>query len=181
MIGLYALSFWVPRILTTHGVTLRRLGWATALPSVFGAAGMLLWSRLSDGSTQRKHHLAAAFLLAAIGITTAALSPSQGAAWPLAGFSAAGIGVLAAMPIFWASLSQQLTPTRAAVAIAAVNSVGNLGGFLGPYAMGWMLKTTHQFRPGLLATAACLLTGAALTLLPTPQTLRAPFIAAPPR
>ena len=181
MIGLYALSFWVPRILSSHGVALHWLGWATALPSAFGALGMLLWSRLSDRLGQRQRHLAAALALAATGIATAALSPSHGAFWPLIGFSAAAIGVLAAMPIFWASLSQRLTPARAVVAIAAVNSIGNIGGFLGPYAMGWMLKTTHQFRPGLLATAACLLVGALLALIPMRlQSIRAPFVAVSP-
>lgn len=163
MVGLYGLGFWMPRILASQGVGLRWLGWTTALPFAAGACGMLMWSRTSDRSGAARRHLVAAFLLAAAGMAVTGLAAS----WPtaLVGLSTAAVGILAAMPIFWARLSQHFSGKHAAFAIAVVNSVGNIGGFLGPYGTGWLLKLTHGYRAGLLATSACLVGGGALVWL----------------
>jgi ACS family tartrate transporter-like MFS transporter len=163
MIGLYALGFWIPRMLSSLGVPVRQLGWMTAVPFLVGGVGMLLWGRHSDKSSNRKAHLALSFLSGAIGMTVVAFASTRLLA--VAGLSLASIGILSAMPIFWAVLSQQLTRAKSAVGIAAVNSVGNIGGFIGPYAIGWLLETTHHYRIGLLVTAISLLCGALLTMI----------------
>lgn len=156
MIGLYALGFWIPKILLAHDITFSRLGWLTAIPFLVGGAGMLFATRTVD-RRQQTARLYLAFLVAAAGMALTGLTPS----WPLAlaGLSIAATGVLSGMPLFWADFSQRVSPAESAISIAAVNSVGNIGGFLGPYAIGWLLSRTHAFLGGLLMTSAFLLSG----------------------
>ncbi|MGI4980880.1 MAG: MFS transporter [Janthinobacterium lividum] len=162
MIGLYELGFWTPRLLSSHGVSLRTLGWVNAVPYALGGAGMLLWSRWSDLRGERRWMLFASFLAAGAGFALTALATSAAAA--ALGLSLAAIGVFASMPVFWAATSQRLSAGTAALAIAAINSVGNVGGFLGPYATGWLLGRTHSYSAGLFASALALVAGAAVIL-----------------
>jgi ACS family tartrate transporter-like MFS transporter len=160
--GLYELSFWVPRLLFSAGVPLTRLGWLTAIPFVAGAVSMFQWSRWSDRSGERRLNLAGAFLAGACGLGMTAAAHS--APLMLVGLCVSGAGIFAALPLFWAAFSQRVTVAQAAVSIALVNSLGNVGGFAGPFASGWLLERTHGYVTGLLATAFCLLLGAALAL-----------------
>lgn len=161
-VGLYELGFWVPKLLSSHGVSLARLGWITAIPFGIGALGMFFWSNFSDRIREREFNLAGAFLAGALGMSITALADSATTA--VAGLSLAAIGIFAALPIFWASFSQRIAPVHAAVAIATVNSIGNVGGFLGPYATGWLLQRTHNYAAGLFATAGCLFAGMLVVL-----------------
>jgi ACS family tartrate transporter-like MFS transporter len=172
MVGLYALGFWIPKLLQSHGAPAAWLGWETAIPFAFGAIGMLLWSADSDKRKERRIHLAGSLATASIGILVTAIAPNSAVA--IAGLSMAAVGVFAAMPIFWAQCSQRLSTLRLATGIAVINSVGNLGGFLGPYASGWLLQRTGRFEAALLATSACLLVGTFLVVtgLRNPYDLR---------
>lgn len=162
-IGLYGLGFWIPKVLVSHGVVLKNLGWAAALPYVAAILGMILWSRSSDRRKERRFHLAGAYLTAAAGFALAAFAPS--AAVAIVGFSLAAIGVLSAMPIFWSTSTVRLAGPMVGAHIAVINSIGNLGGFVGPVAMGWMRQVTHTYVVGLASIAVCLVCGATLTLL----------------
>lgn len=162
MIGLYELGFWTPRLLSSHGVSLRALGWVNAVPYALGGAGMLLWSRWSDLRGERRWMLFASFCAAGAGFALTALASSATAA--ALGLGLAAFGVFASMPVFWAASSQRLTAGTVALAIAAINSVGNVGGFLGPYATGWLLGRTHSYSAGLFASALALLAGAVVVL-----------------
>jgi len=164
-IGLYALGFWVPRLLASHGVGLTLLGWLTAIPFAIGAAGMYLWSRYSDRTRERRLNLTFAMLTAGVGMGVTGLASSSTMA--IAGLSIAAVGIFAGLPLFWAAFSQQIAPQHAAVGIAVVNSIGGLGGFLGPYATGVLLRRTHGYAAGLAATALCLFCGALLAFAST--------------
>lgn len=162
-VGLYELGFWVPRLLAARGVGIAQLGWITAVPFALGALGMYLWSRASDHTGERDVNLCFAFLCGAVGMAiTAFISTAVGAT---AGLSVAAVGIFAALPIFWAAFSQRTRAEHRAVGIATVNSIGNVGGFLGPYATGWLLDRTHSYAAGLYATAACLALGGAAVLV----------------
>ena len=162
MIGLYELGFWTPRLLASHGVGLRALGWLNALPYAVGAVGLLPWCRLSDRRGERRWTLFTSFALAALGFVIAAAASSV---WLcLLGLSVASFGVFVSMPVFWAAVTQRVTVLAAALGIAVINSFGNVGGFIGPYATGWLLTHTHSYVAGLLGTAMALLVGAALVL-----------------
>lgn len=161
MMGLYELGFWTPRLLTSHGVSLRALGWVNALPYGLGGLGMLLWGHLSDRRGSRRSMLVFSFLAASAGFALTARAPSP--LWVTVALSLAAFGVFSSMAVFWAAASQRLAAgAAAAVGIAIINSVGNVGGFLGPYATGALLNRTHSYSAGLLASAAALLIGAAV-------------------
>jgi ACS family tartrate transporter-like MFS transporter len=160
MIGLYGLGFWIPTVLKSHGMSPESLGWATALPYLAAIAGMVLWSRSSDRRRERRFHLAAAYLTAAAGFLLAAFAPSASVA--IAGFGLAAIGVLSAMPVFWSASTVRLAGPMVGAHIAVINSIGNLGGFFGPVAMGWLRQVTHNFIAGLASIAGCLVCGALL-------------------
>ncbi len=66
-LGLYGLGFWIPTVLASHGMELKSLGWATALPYLAAIVAMILWSRSSDRHRERRYHLVAAYLAAAAG------------------------------------------------------------------------------------------------------------------
>lgn len=163
MIGLYALGFWVPRILASRGVSSSHLGWLTSLPYALGAGGMMLSTWSSDRFGERRWHVFAAFLCAAAGIGIAA--PAFHWTASLAGLSLAAVGVFSAMPIFWTYVTQGLDARLSATTIAFVNSVGNIGGFVGPLIIGTILQHTNSYAYGLLFTALSLALGAAVLLL----------------
>ena len=157
-IGIYGLGFWLPTVLASHGLTLRNLGWAAALPYLAATFATVLWSRSSDRLREQRIHLAAAFLTAAAGFVLAALAPN--AATAIVGFALAAIGVLAAMPVFWSAATLRLAGPMVGASIAVINSIGNLGGFVGPVLMGWLHQATHTYLAGLITIAAVLIIGA---------------------
>lgn len=171
MIGLYGLGFWIPRILTSEGLTVAHTGWIVAFPYLVSAVGMVLWCRHSDSSRERTWHVVLAFLCAALGMYIA--SASHLLAVSITGFSIAALGIFSAMPLFWATTTEHLGENSVA-GIAVVNALGNFGGFVGPVWMGWLLDRTHFFSAGLLAVAITLALGAILIgglvhMVPSPK------------
>ena len=101
--------------------------------------------------------------IAALGFAVIALIPSLPAA--LVGFCIAAVGLMASVPIFWSLAASRLSGKAAGTAIAIVNSMGAVGGFAGPYTMGWLRDATHTYTAGLWAIAICLALGAVLVLV----------------
>ena len=75
------------------------------------------------------------------------------------------MGVYAALPTFWTLPTAFLTGSAAAGGIALINSIGNLGGFVGPYAIGWIKDTTGETTLGLVVLSAGLIMAGVVTLL----------------
>jgi len=149
---LYALSFFLPSIVKDFGFSGLRSGCVTAVPYVAGTIGMILWSRSSDYHRERKGHAVAALAVAAAGVAAAAWV--QGPVAKMVAFSIAGVGIFASLPVLWTLPSSLLTGAAAAGGIAIINSVGNLSGFAGTYAMGWFKDKTGNYRDGLFIIAA---------------------------
>ena len=161
-VALYALGFWVPKLLASHGVGLEWLGWLSAVPFVVGGLSMLLWTRRADRTGGHLRHFSVAMLTGAVGFVCAALAPSV---WMVvAGLAVAAVGVYASLPIWWAGFSQKVSAAHAAVAIAIVNSIGNMGGFAGPPAIGWLTMRTHSYVAALVMTGVCCVIGAGLAM-----------------
>ncbi len=158
MVGLYGLSFWIPKVLVSRGMSLQSLSWAAALPYLAAVFGMILWSWSSDRRHERRFHLTGAYLVAAAGFLLAACAPGNSLA--IGGFGLAAVGVLSAMPVFWSASTVRLAGPMVGAHIAVINSIGNLGGFFGPVAMGWQHQVTHNYVAGLASIAACLACGA---------------------
>jgi len=110
----------------------------------------------------------AALVIAGLGLAGAGLiGPSYAALWLIA---AANFGIYGIKGPFWSLPSMFLTGTAAAGGIALINSVGNLGGFAGPYILGYVKDTTHSYVMGLYVLAGLAISAAIVTaLLKTPS------------
>src|SRR5215211_4264381 len=158
----YGVAFFLPTIVKGFGVTNFQTGLLSALPFVFGAVGMVLLGRNSDRTLKRKEHVCFAMVLAAVGVAGAGLVSSPFLVLGLLCLSQ--IGVSATPPLLWPIPSAFLTGTSAAAGIAAINSIGNLSGFAGPYVMGYLKDATGDFTAGLLVLGGCALVGGLVAL-----------------
>src|ERR1700749_2907401 len=154
----YGVAFFLPTSIKGFGVSDTQTGLLAALPFVFGAIGMVLLGRHSDKTMERKGHVAVALLMGTIGVGLAGLISNPVVVMALLCF--AQIGISAVPPMFWPLPASFLTGASAAAGIAAINSLGNLSGFAGPYAMGYLKDLTGSFTAGLLLLAGCALVGA---------------------
>jgi MFS transporter, ACS family, tartrate transporter len=167
----YGITFFLPQIVKGIGLSNAMTGLVTAIPYTIGTIGMLLWGASSDRHNERRRHFCWACLLAAGGLVGAGLLGSTFAG--LALMSVATVGLYGSKPAFWPMPSAFLTGTAAAGGIALVNSIGNLGGYVGPFIVGWIKDSTGSFEAGLYFLAACaLLSGiiAYLAVQPTGRT-----------
>lgn len=161
--GLYGFAFWGPQMIKTlAGATNQQTGLLTMMPYLLAAAAIVLWGRSSDARQERRWHLAIPMLLGAAGFAFASVVQAN-AALSLIAFTAAIMGVYAAIPIFWTRPAAILAGTGAAAGIALVNAVGNLGGYFGPTVIG-LLKDSGGYAAGLGFLAGVLLVAAVLAL-----------------
>lgn len=153
--GNYGLIFFLPKILVVRGASPLSTGWWATLTFGCGAIAMFFASRARSFRS-----LPLLFVVAAAGFAAAGTIPSLAVA--VAGFCIAASGIMASLPIFWSVSSSRFTGKAAGAAIATVNSVGAVGAFAGPYAMGWLRDFTHSYATGLWVIAGCLSLGAGL-------------------
>jgi MFS transporter, ACS family, tartrate transporter len=158
----YGVAFFLPTIIKNFGVSDTQTGLLAALPFVFGALGMVLLGRHSDHTMERKGHIAVTLLMAAIGIGLSGLVSSPIIVMALLCFAQIGVSSVPAM--FWPLPASFLTGASAAAGIAAINSLGNLSGFAGPFAMGYLKDLSGDFTVGLLLLAGCAVLGAAVVM-----------------
>jgi ACS family tartrate transporter-like MFS transporter len=172
----YGITFFLPLIVNAHGLSDLATGFVTAIPYTIGTIGMIAWAWSSDRLHERRWHFVVAALLAAAGLVAAA-AWSASLVLAIAAMSAAAIGLYGSKPAFWPLPSMFLSGTAAAGGIALVNSIGNLGGFVGPYVVGWIRDSTKSYEVGLLFLAGCALLSAMIALVtvkaerPQPSTL----------
>jgi len=121
-----------------------------------------LWARYVDQKGRRIVNLAIACLLGGAGLLAPILSGSL--ALGLTGFSAALVGVTAARAIFWSIPTRFLTGAAAAGGLAFINSIGTVGGFVGPFMMGWLKEFSGSYIVGLTAVAAIMISAAVASM-----------------
>jgi MFS transporter, ACS family, tartrate transporter len=136
-------------------------GFVSAVPYVVGAAAMATWARQSDRTNERRLHTVIPLVVTAAGLVAAAITRTAGLT--IAAFAVTTAGIYAAFPVFWALPTAVLSGSAAAGGIALINSIGNLSGFVGPYAMGWFKDVTGSYTIGLLVLAS-LAAAAAVTV-----------------
>ncbi len=159
----YGLSFFLPQIVKAFGLTNVQAGFVTALPYAVGALGMILWGRHSDKTQERKWHVIIPLLVIVFGLAAAASVDDP--AVKMAFLCVAGFGFFAVLPVFWTLPTSFLSGAGAAAGIAAVNSIGNLGGYFGPQVFGWLRDSTHTDYAGLVFLAACALVAVVIVLV----------------
>ena len=153
-----------PQIIKSMGqFTNMEVGWLTMIPYVAGTIAMLVWARLSDRLRERRWHLLVACLFSTAGLAMAGLT--MGSWWAMVGMSMAAMGFYGCKGPFWAMPPMFMTGTAAAVAIAWINSVGNLGGFFGPWYVGVVRDMTGSFAGGLYGLAFLSLLSAVICAL----------------
>jgi MFS transporter, ACS family, tartrate transporter len=153
--GNYGLTFWLPKILTSVGASTIATGWWGTTTFGFAALAML-WASQRRGFRT----LPWLFAAAAGGFVIAGLANSVPVA--VVGFCIAAMGTLAGLPMFWSLAASRLSGKAAGAAIALVNSVGAVGAFAGPSAMGWLHDATHHYSAGLWAIAGAMTIGGLL-------------------
>jgi MFS transporter, ACS family, tartrate transporter len=163
----YGITFFLPQIVKGLGGSDMRTGLLTAAPYVLGTIGMLAWSQSSDRTRERKWHFILACVLGAAGLIAAGALGSTYAA--LVAIAIATVGIYGSKPSFWPMPSEFLTGTAAAGGIALVNCIGNLGGFIGPYAVGWIKDSTGDFSAALYFLAGSAMLSALITLVLIPS------------
>lgn len=161
--GLYTLGIWAPQIIKSFGLSTMAVGLLNAVPPTIAVVAMILWARHSDKTGERTWHVVIACLVAAAGLALAGGAASVVAV--IAALSLVNVGISAAKPPLWAMPTMFLSGSAAAVGIATINSIGNLGGFVGPWAIGWIKDQTGSFTGGLIFVSGLLLLSAVVTLI----------------
>ncbi|MSR30536.1 MAG: MFS transporter [Gemmataceae bacterium] len=170
IMGMYGISLWLAEIL--HGAAMLsniQTGLFAAIPFLLGTVAMAAWGWNSDRLGERRWHLVLGNLFGACGFFLCCLQPGNFAV-ALTGMIIASMGVHACFGPFWALKTTLLGPALAAVGIALINSLGNLGGFVGPYLMGYLRDLTGSLSFGLFlfGLSSTIAAGLALTLSLTP-------------
>jgi ACS family tartrate transporter-like MFS transporter len=152
----------IPQIVKSLGVTSNMtVGWLTMIPYVIAGIVELAWGQISDRMNERRWNLFVGCMLSAIGLVIAGLT--MGTWWAMVGMTIAACGFYGSKGPFWAMPGMFLTGPAAAAAIAWINSIGNLGGFFGPWYVGFMKDATGSYTGGLYGLALFGFAAAAIT------------------
>jgi ACS family tartrate transporter-like MFS transporter len=163
IVGTYGVGVWLPQVVKGFGLTNLQVGFVAAIPYLFGAVIMVLWARHSDKTLERSWHVAGAGF-----VTAAGLAASGYVGSPLLSLIALTIGVagnFAFFGTFWSIPPSFLSGRSAAAGIALIISVGNLGGLVGPYVLGWTVEITHDFVLGFTIMAGFFLLASLMILM----------------
>jgi MFS family permease len=162
----WGLSFFLPQILKGFGLNNVQTGFVAAIPFAVGAFGCYIWGKHSDYTKERPLHVAAALIIAGgfIGFSTLFTSPLM----QMIMLSIAGFGMFAYIGPFWAMSTARLSgagPAAAAAALAAINTIASVAGFVTPYAFGYIKDVTNSFTGGFLMITAVSFIGMVIVLV----------------
>ena len=157
VIALYGLNLWQPQMIKAMGYTNIETGFIVALPYLLAMGAMVALGWSSDRSGERAGHVAFGAFAGAAGMAGAVLLTDHAAI--IASLCVACCGIYAALAVFWTLPASMLRGTAAAGGLALLNSFSNLGGFFGPYLMGWARQTTGNFTLGMMLLAGMLVLG----------------------
>jgi sugar phosphate permease len=169
--------FWLPTIIKKlSGSSNLVVTLIAALPYAVGLVAILFVGWSSDRSKERRWHTAISMVAASVGLFSGVILQDH-PALAISMFCLAAAGLFGYLPGFWALPTSFLTGTPAAASIGLINSVGNLGGFAGPYVVGYLNETTHSFVGGVLylSLSALVATGLILSLRGSRQAEQTPM------
>jgi len=172
--GLYTLGLWAPLMIREFGFSAWQTGLLNAVPSVIAVVAMIVWARHSDKRGERTWHVVIPCVLACVGFVFAGRANT--ALMTVLALVAVNVGISAAKAPVWAMPSLFLSGAGAAAGIAAINSLGNLGGFVGPAVIGWLKGRTGSYAAGLYVVGATLALSAVVTLLLSRSARRQPAV-----
>jgi ACS family tartrate transporter-like MFS transporter len=146
--------FFIPQIIKSLGTVANSnmtVGWLTMIPYICGGIALVVWGRVSDRMNERRWNLLMACVLSTGGLVMAGLT--MGTWWALVGMSLAAMGFYGSKGPFFAMPPMFLSGTALAAGFAWINSIGNLGGFFGPWWIGVMKDATGSYAGGLYGLA----------------------------
>jgi MFS transporter, ACS family, tartrate transporter len=160
LVGSYGVGIWLPQIIKLGHLSNLQIGFVTSGVYAVASASMILWANHVDRGGNKVVNLALSCALGGVGLLGAVVTENF---WlSLAGLTLSLAGINAARGIFFTIPMRFLTGIALAGGIAFINSIGTAGGFVGPYAVGWLTDETGSFTAGLAFMAAFLLASAAL-------------------
>ncbi len=162
--AVYGINFWLPSIVKKlSGSSNMHVTLISAIPYCFGLASIILMGWHSDKTKERRWHTALAMMTTSLGLLLSVVAGNY-TALAVSMFCLAAAGTAGYLPGFWALPTSFLTGTAAAAAIGLINSFGNLGGFVGPYIVGYLSKKTSSYVGGVLYLSASALAASMLIL-----------------
>jgi len=169
VMGHYGLTFWMPVLIQNAGVSgTFRIGLFTAIPYSGAVVAMVLLGSSADLHRERRWHASVPMVVGAIFLSLSAVAGTH-TTLAITCLTIAAAGVLSSGALFWSLPTAFLGGVAAAAGIAAINSVGNLAGFVSPYVVGWLKDLTNSTEAGMFAVSAVLIVGAAAILTISPK------------
>ena len=142
----------VPQMIKSMGnFSNMTVGWLTMIPYICGGIAMVVWGRISDRMNERRWNLFFGCVFSTVGLAVAGMT--MGTPWALVGMSIAAMGFYGSKGPFFAMPPMFLSGAGLAAGIAWINSIGNLGGFFGPWYIGVMKDLTGNYAGGLYGLA----------------------------
>jgi ACS family tartrate transporter-like MFS transporter len=169
----YAFVLWLPRTIGNLGISSTRSVVLSAIPYLVGIIAALLVGRSADRRGGRKWHACGCFLIGCVSLVLFSI-PGQPVLLSLLWISLTGTAAYGYLPAFWVLPTLLLGETAAAASIGLINSVGNLGGFAGPWVLGAMLQRQGGNRIVMLFPAGCYMLSAIFTSLVRPPSAAQP-------
>ena len=164
VMGVYGVSFFLPTIIKSMGHTdVVEIGLISSIPYSVSVVVMLLIARSADRTGERRWHVAIPGMLGAVGLALSVILAKDGTL-AIAALTLGLSGIMTTLPLFWSLPTAFLAGTGAAAGIALINSLGNLAGFVSPYAVGWLKDATGSTDAGVYLLAAAMVVGVLLTL-----------------
>ena len=150
----YGLNFWIPSIVKNlSGLSNLAVAFVSALPYCFSLVAILIVGWHSDKTKERRWHTALSMMTASFGLVMSVVLGNY-AVLAIAMLCITAMGAAGYLPGFWALPTSFLSGTTAAASIGLINSFGNLGGYVGPYVVGYLSTRTKSYFPGLLYLSA---------------------------
>jgi len=166
-IGFNTINFWMPQLLKTFSSQYSNttVGILVTIPYVAAAIAMIAVSRSSDRTLERRYHAATPLMIAATSMLLLSAFTASSIFFSIMLWCFAAAGAYCLFAPFWSMANEFLSGFSAAAGIAFINSVGNIGGFVGPYAMGAINKRTGSFRGGLVFAGVSMFISAILIIM----------------
>ena len=160
----YGVNIWLPTMVKKlSGFSNLTVGFVAALPYCAGLIAIMFMGWSSDRTGERRWHTAFAMVATSLGLLFGVIAGDH-VVLAMAMFCVAGVGMFGYLPSFWALPGSFLTGTTAAASIGFINSLGNLGGWAGPYVVGYLREATGSFYSGVLYLSFTAMVGAVLVL-----------------
>lgn len=164
-VGMLGINFWLPSIIKATGVTTNLgVGLITAVPYAISVVVMVLATNHAERTNEKRWHTMIALALAGLGLILSATFP--GGVWLTIGFMTMAIsGSLTANALFWSFPGSMLTGAAVAAGVATINSLGGLGGFFGPFLLGWLTQHLGSTSAGLATMGGCIIAAGLIVVL----------------